>query len=272
MSLATVHDESASASSVGTILEQLELELADKVTQMRDLVEMSALRLEQDCQQEIVKLAPWLKTMSMRDFCVKYGGDIAEAERQHVKLALSNDPLLAPPAQKGGKGASAAASKKRTGADAGLASAPPSALATPGGARSTRKRVGETPRGGSSAMATPAGRGTSSSAVAFTPKVGETPRLMKGDEVAHSANGSPLVVPNTIKAKVGGGKRNAAADTEPSVLLTLADGTEVSVESTNDLASLPTDEKEQAVANLEQLAKQIDAHLKALKGGHVPEI
>ena len=147
MSLATVHDESASASSVGTILEQLELELADKVTQMRDLVEMSALRLEQDCQQEIVKLAPWLKTMSMRDFCVKYGGDIAEAERQHVKLALSNDPLLAPPAQKGGKGARPPPARSGR---APTRARERAALRTrhPGGARSTRKRVGETPRGG----------------------------------------------------------------------------------------------------------------------------
>ena len=94
---------------------------------------------------------------------------------------------------------------------------------------------------------------------------------MKGDEAALSANGSPLIVPNTIKAKVGG-KRNAAADNDPSLLLTLADGTEMHVESTNDLSSLPSDEKTLAIQNLEQLAKQVEEHLKALRAPYIPEV
>lgn len=252
-----------------SIIEQLDLVLAEKTSEMRKLVERHALSLNRDLDLEMLKLAPWLKKMTMRDFCIKYGGDIAEAERQHAKSKLENDPLLvppvAPPKAAGGK-AVAGKGTKRTGTEANMPGSASSsnASATPGGNRSTRPRRGdETPRGGSSrSMATPAGG--RSVPVAFTPK--QTPaRQMQAGEGQFSKNGSPLVVvPNTAKAKVGG-KKNGAALGDPSVLLTLGDGTEITIDNATDLEGLQADDKKLAVAHLEELAQKVQAHLEWLQ-------
>lgn len=93
---------------------------------------------------------------------------------------------------------------------------------------------------------------------------------MKGGETGYSANGSPISVPDTVKAR--GGKRGR--DASASVALTLADGSEMDLSDAETLKKLDGDDdaKAFAVSQLQQIQAQVEAHLKALKAPHVPEM
>ena len=127
-----------------------------------------------------------------------------------------------------------------------------------------------TPAAGTKGLATP-GAG-----VMFTPRVGETPRVAKGGEMGYSANGSPINLLDTVKARgkrARGGESSSAAATA-QVALTLADGSEMDLSDAEVLKKLDGDDETRAlaVAQLQQIQDQVAAHLKALKAPHVPEI
>jgi|MDTA01.3.fsa_nt_gb hypothetical protein len=271
--------ESSNSNNNDSLLAELEIEFAEKVGQMRELSDRLALRLEANFRCEMLKLPKAVRNMSMREFCVSYGGDVDEAMKQQAKKNQSKDAITMPPpapkpAAKGGK-AAPASNAKAAGAKRG---APASeAEATPGakGGRSTRARTGgpaATP--GGKGMATPAGAGTGAGAVAFTPRVGETPRLMKGGEAAFTANGSPINVLNTVKARAGKRNRPGSEAAGPSVLLAMADGREIDLANREAVADLEADDEAKGfmLGELERLQAQVAAHIKALKGPNVPEI
>ena len=126
-----------------------------------------------------------------------------------------------------------------------------------------------TPGNASSKGMTTPGGGTN--AVAFTPRIGETPRMMKGGEVGYSERGSPINVPDTVKARPGKRGRSEAA---PTVVLAMNDGNEVDLSDREALKGLQAngEAKDFALSQLEQLQAQVAAHIKALKAPHVPEI
>ena len=73
-----------------------------------------------------------------------------------------------------------------------------------------------------------------------------------------------------------GGKRDrSASDAGPSVLISLADGTEVDLRDRDVIKGLETDGETKAftLEQLEQLQAQVAAHIKALRApGGVPEM
>lgn len=295
---AVPEDGADSSGSNDSLLQQLELEFSDKVGQMRELAERLALRLEHNFRSELIKLPKAVRNMPMRDFCISYGGDVDEAmkelerkkreemeeEHERKKRSRVEDALTMPPPSrpvadaKSTRGAkqpaqaaappSGARSKRGRGA-----AAEPAASETPGARGTTRSRVAvATPGAGAKGLATPAG-GTNQAGVAFTPRIGETPRPMKGGEMALSANGSPINVLNTVKARVS--KRGRTAETAPAVVLAMVDGTEVDLSDHATLKGLEADgeAKDFTLSQLEQLQAQVAAHIKALKApGGVPEI
>ena len=277
----TIAEDGSSASN-DSLLQQLELEFSEKVGQMRELADRLALRLEANFRCEMLKLPKAVRNMPMRDFCVSYGGDVDEAMKQQAKKSRVDDAITMPPpprpadakgATRGGKAAAAAPASAR--GKRGRAATEPNAE-TPGARGATRSRVAAaTPGGGAKGMTTPAGG--ASAAVAFTPRIHETPRMMQRGEVALSANGSPINLLNTVKARAGKRGRGASASdvVAPSVMLAMADGTEVDLSDTAAVRGLEADgeAKDFALTQLEQLQAQVAAHIKALKApGGVPEI
>mmetsp|Transcript_33937 Transcript_33937/g.106527 ORF Transcript_33937/g.106527 Transcript_33937/m.106527 type:complete len:108 (+) Transcript_33937:143-466(+) len=97
----------------------------------------------------------------------------------------------------------------------------------------------------------------------MTPRMHETPRFVRNGEVMLSANGSPINLLNTVKAKAGKRGRSAA------VVLELADGSELNLAeaTTRKDLSLNAEAREEAVGQLLELQAQIEAHLKAMKYG-----
>ena len=249
----------SSSSGGGELLQELDLEVAQKANQMGQLVERLILRLESDFTQEMFRLPKAIRTMKMSVFCNDYGGDVDEALKQQAALDYANDPaMVPPPAPTHGRGkrpaqqtavkadrlqekpAMNSARGKRTVATASMNADSGAAVETPGvGKRSTRSRLGTaaaTPRQG---LATPAG-------AAFTPRLGDKPRMLKSDEVPVSVRGSPLAVPSTLKARgkrPRGGESSAAA----SVALTLANGEEMNLDDEDTLKKLEGDEEGQAL-------------------------
>ena len=297
VSFDAVPEEGDAAGSSDSLLEQLELEFTEKVGQMRELAERLALRLKSNFQSEMIKLPKTVRNMTMREFCIEYGGDVDEAMKQQAKRSRVEDAITMPPpprpaadakaaASRGGKAATAAAaapaaptalptpgSAARGKRGRGAAPAEPAAIETPG-ARGGRSRVAATPGASAKGLTTPAG-GSSQPAVAFTPRIHETPRLMKGGEVALSANGSPINVLNTVKARVSKrGRTSQSWSVAPAVVLAMVDGSEVDLSDGAALKALEADGdgKDYALSQLEELQKQVTAHIKALKGPYVPEI
>ena len=236
----TIHEDGVAASggfSSESLLEELEIELTEKVNQMRELADRLALRMESNFRVELLKLPKNVRTMSMRDFCVQHGGDVDEAMKQQAKLSRTDEAMLMPPPAPSAADVPASSRRKAAGGASARGGGKRPATADTPNARSTRTRthgaVAATPSGpaaadSSKALATP-GVGVAGS-VAFTPRVHETPRLMQRGEVALSANGSPIALLDTVKARAGKRERPGTAgvgDAAPSVVLTLADGTEV---------------------------------------------
>ena len=294
----------AGSASSEAMLAELEIELAEKMSQMRALAERLSMRLESNFKCEVLKLPKAVRTMTMREFCVQHGGDIDEAMQQQAKRSRPNDAgldaaLMPPPPPMAAANAAAAAAAER--AAAAKAAAKPTAAkgkgkakasadgaaATPsGGLRSTRSRLGgvaATPSGGGAAasakgLTTPAPGGIP--AVAFTPRVHETPRNMRGGEVLLSANGSPINAIGTVRARVGkrgrsstsGGAAAGPVATEPSVTLTMADGSELDLGAAASTAALAdTEARATAIDHLQKLQQQVEAHIKALRSGNVQE-
>ena len=91
--------------------------------------------------------------------------------------------------------------------------------------------------------------------------------------MGYSANGSPINLLNTVKARAGKGP--AAAVAAPQVVLTMLDGSEFDLGADATLRALKADDekKAQAVSELERLKAQVDAHLAALAPGrHIYEM
>ena len=97
---------------------------------------------------------------------------------------------------------------------------------------------------------------------------------MKGGEAAFTANGSPINVLNTVKARAGKRNRPGSEAAGPSVLLAMADGREIDLANREAVADLEADDEAKGfmLGELERLQAQVAAHIKALKGPNVPEI
>eukprot|EP00964_Phaeocystis_antarctica_P065087 scaffold39215_cov42-Phaeocystis_antarctica.AAC.1 len=72
---------------------------------MRSLTERLALRLDRNFQLELLKLPPSIRSMTMQEFCVQFGGDVDEALKQQSKRSK----LGMPPPPPGRKSIPAAA-------------------------------------------------------------------------------------------------------------------------------------------------------------------
>lgn len=254
-----VEDEDLSASSAqmsqATVLQELEIACEHQVQQMRQLTDRLTASLKSTLANELIKLPKDIRAMSMRDFCLKYGGDMEAALAGIAKNAMTIPLGLDASAKAVGstiapsiaakKPAANNNARKRTGEVANAAGDTPGARS-----RSTRARTGvvATPSGGSSKsipLATPsASRSDASGGVPWTPRMNEAPRAISDGEKSFSANGSPLQVPGTIKAKTGGGGKPTTVAT-----LTLGDGQEL----------------EMGLSELEQLKAQVEKHLAACK-------
>jgi hypothetical protein len=291
---------SAGASSE-SLLEELEVEVAEKVNQMRMLCERLALRLESDFKMEMLKLPKQVRTMTMREFIGQYGGDVDEAMKQQAKRDCNIDHLMAappparampPPPQPAARGGK----KGKPGSSVGAGMGPPApvpqsgrgskrtatsdaSIETPGvRGRSTRSRLapdatpgGQAAKAAAAGLATPAG-GIGSSAGMFTPRMGETPRVAQRGEVSYSANGSPINLLDTVKARAGKRGRTGP-EPAPSINIVMVDGTEKDLgEALKDFEAGDDASKEAAVSQLEALQAQVEAHLKALRNPNVPEI
>lgn len=193
-----------------SFLGELEIEYLEKVSQIRSLTERLALRLESSFRYELLKLPLAVRSMTMREFCEQCGGDVEQAIQHAAKRRKAATELMPPPSSIMQPPRSIARPKALRDADApaGLRNSrrqAASMTATPmGGARATRGRT---------AAATPGGAGLSTPSVGvgampmLTPRMHETPRFARTGEVMLSANGSPINVLHTIKAKV---RANAA--------------------------------------------------------------
>jgi hypothetical protein len=255
---AIAEDEDAAMVGMGgpeTVLQELDIELEQKTKQMNQLVEQLIDNLESTVRIDILfKLPTCIQKMSMRDFCMVYGGDvekaIKEATSSQLKLMPPPPALLAPSGKANVAPKPAPAPKpvvnnprKR----ATEAAAMPGISATPG-ARQTRARMGtvaSTPAGASTARgavaATPAAGTT---AVPYTPRFDCAPRPLQEGELAFTANGSPIAVPGTVKAKAGVGPRVGGVAT-----ITLGNGNELTL----------------GLSELEVLKAQVERHLAAIK-------
>ena len=276
----------AGSASSEAMLAELEIELAEKMSQMRALAERLSMRLESNFKCEVLKLPKAVRTMTMREFCVQHGGDIDEAMQQQAKRSRPNDAgldaaLMPPPPPMAAANAAAAAAAER--AAAAKAAAKPTAAKGKGKAKASADGAAATPSGGGAAasakgLTTPAAGGIP--AVAFTPRVHETPRNMRGGEVLLSANGSPINAIGTVRARVGkrgrsstsGGAAAGPVATEPSVTLTMADGSELDLGAAASTAALAdTEARATAIDHLQKLQQQVEAHIKALRSGNVQE-
>ena len=81
-----------SAKNSESLLEEFEIEVEEKVKQMRSLTERLALRLDRNFQLELLKLPPSIRSMTMQEFCVQFGGDVDEALKQQSKRSKLGMP------------------------------------------------------------------------------------------------------------------------------------------------------------------------------------
>ena len=226
------HGATAGVRINDSFLEELEIEVMEKVNQMKSLADRLSLRLQSNFRCEVLKLPSAIRSMTMQEFCVQCGGDVDEALKQHAALkrsrAAASVNLMPPPATPMAPKAALTRAKpapstvgRATRGRRGSAMETPGATPGAGGARSTRSRVSHATPGGLVA-ATPGGM------VPFTPRVGETPRIAKKGEMAFTANGSPINMIHTVKAR-GTTRRPGRFSTQPqsNILITLQDGTEL---------------------------------------------
>ena len=103
-----------SAKNSESLLEEFEIEVEEKVKQMRSLTERLALRLDRNFQLELLKLPPSIRSMTMQEFCVQFGGDVDEALKQQSKRSK----LGMPPPPPGRKSIPAAAQPPTTSKEA----------------------------------------------------------------------------------------------------------------------------------------------------------
>lgn len=244
-----------------SLLEEFEIEVDEKVKQMRSLTDMLALRLKNDFDLELLKLPASIRSMTMQEFCVQYGGDIDEALKKQSKLMA---PPPAPILSKTEKPAPTPANKSRPqrgGADGPHTQRKTRGAETPvngNGGRASRSRAPRpsvaTPavRGG---MQTPGGPSVVPSTPMWTPRMQETPRFVqRGETQIFSRNGSPINLYEGVKATV---KRNRS---ETMIHLAGADGNEVVLDPSGVHSHLPDDESRAMVlSQLDALEKQIKA-------------
>lgn len=245
-----------------SLLEEFEIEVDEKVKQMRSLTDMLALRLKNDFDLELLKLPASIRSMTMQEFCVQYGGDIDEALKKQSKLMA---PPPAPP--KTEKPAPTPANKSRPQRGGGdgphtqrKTRGGPALTETPvNGKRETSRSRAPRPsvatpavRGG---MQTPGGPSVVPSTPMWTPRMQETPRFVqRGETQIFSRNGSPINLYEGVKATV---KRNRS---ETMIHLAGADGNEVVLDPSGVHSHLPDDESRAMVlSQLDALEKQIKA-------------
>ena len=188
-----------------SFLGELEIEYLEKVSQMRSLTERLALRLESSFRYELLKLPLAVRSMTMREFFDECGGDVEQAIQHAAKRRKAAAELMPPPSSIMQPPRSIARPKVPRDTDGPAASRTSrrnaaAAAATPMGCgRATRGRT---------TAATPGGAGLSTPSVVtgampmLTPRMHETPRFARTGEVMLSANGSPINILNTVKAKV----------------------------------------------------------------------
>ena len=267
-----------SAKNSESLLEEFEIEVEEKVKQMRSLTERLALRLDRNFQLELLKLPPSIRSMTMQEFCVQFGGDVDEALKQQSKRsklgmpppppgrksipAAAQPPTTskeAPPSSR--RGRPAATEGPRTTRKAGARAAQAETPQALGAGRTSRSRRGaETPGAhatpGPRGMQTP-GAGYGAATPMWTPRVHETPRFARGNEIALSQNGSPINFVEGVKATV---KRGRAP---PTIGFMTANGTEIDLTIGGARAACPDDEsRAEAMRRLDELEKQV----RAIKG------
>ena len=264
--LQTVEDAPAlSAKNSASLLEEFEIEVEEKVKQMRSLTDRLALRLHGDFQMELLKLPKDIRSMTMQEFCVQFGGDVDEALKHQSKRSKLMPPpppvaaLQQPGTTSKARAQPAAAdgpktARKTRGAAAGAETPQPSA-------RASRSRAG-------AGAATPAGRGMQTpgamsvpSTPMFTPRLHETPRVAQRGEILLSQNGSPINVLDGVQATIKKGR------TDTAINLRMADGKEIDLTAGGARALLPDEEsRAQALTQLDALEKQVQAIKGSLKG------
>jgi len=190
-----------------SFLGELEIEYLEKVSQMRSLTERLALRLESSFRYELLKLPLAVRSMTMREFCEECGGDVEQAIQHAAKRRKpaaeampAPSALMQPPRSIARPKPAPRDTEAPAGSRTSRRNPAANAAATPAaGGRATRGRT---------AAATPGGAGVSTPCVGssampmMTPRMYETPRFARTGEMMLSANGSPINVLNTVKARV----------------------------------------------------------------------
>ncbi|KAL3907507.1 MAG: hypothetical protein SGPRY_010144, partial [Prymnesium sp.] len=206
----------ASGTPKDAFFEELDISVTECANQMRALADRVAARMEKKFQCEVLlKMPKDIRSMKMREFCVTYGGDVDEALKNLKRRKVDEMPPPMPPSageipgDTNARVAPASASRPARGVARNTAETPGAGGRMTRGA--VRGMISHTPQHGTS---------RSSAAVPFTPRVHETPRMARGGEMILSANGSPINVLDTVKAKIGKRGRH------PEVVLTLIDGRE----------------------------------------------
>ena len=263
-----------SAKNSESLLEEFEIEVEEKVKQMRSLTERLALRLDRNFQLELLKLPPSIRSMTMQEFCVQFGGDVDEALKQQSKRSKLGMPPP-PPGRKSipaaaqpptankeapassRRGQPAAAEGPRTTRKAGARAAQAETPGAGGGRTSRSRRGAETPGAhatpGPRGMQTP-GAGCGAATPMWTPRVHETPRFARGNEIALSQNGSPILQEQGVKATVKRGRAQA------TIGFMTANGTEIDLTVGGARAACPDDEsRAEAMRRLDELEKQVQA-------------
>ena len=270
LSTARAADVKTDASSEA-LLQELQMDLEEKMTAMNNLASRLASKIDNVLHCELINIPKNIRHMKMREFCLKYGGDIREVQEQTLKLNMppppppvaapqpTPKPLRTAPNKRGVAQPAARDTPSRRG---------PQGAATPligAGGRTTRHRLKD-----SSSITTPGpnmGR-VSSVAPPITPRVGMTPRNARQTDLVFSQNGSPINVPDTVRAKVGGKRSHA------EIVVSLGDGTEVNLAEPEVSEQLLDDAtRDEAVQKLRDLQSQLAAHLAALENkADLPEL
>lgn len=247
-------------SSTDALLAELDMELAQKIDQMRKLADRLATTIKSSHKVQLLNLNKDIRKMKMSDFCITHGGDIDEALQNVNKRAKNEMPPPPPPPS----GAQLQRKRRISAAVPNSGCKParrePSVAPTP---VNRPRRAGGSSLAGGKVMMTPGGAGPSQQ-VPFTPRLMETPRPMTRGEKICSTRGSPLNPINTVKAKAGRGGGG------PAVVITLADGTEVNMaeQPPSQNALLQQDSyRTAAVDQLLQLQATVESHLRALQEG-----
>lgn len=214
-------EDAAAAACDESFLEELEIEYNDKVAQMRALTQRLGLKYESEARMELLKLPLAVRSMTVGEFCDECGGDVEQAIQHVAKRSKASSsaaelmppPIMQPPRLARPKAGGDADAGARRASSRRAAAPAAGAAATPSASRSTRARTAATPGGACATPSVGAGCSTSRSSTAgmMTPRMHETPRFVRNGEVMLSANGSPINLLNTVKAKARGTRRRAAS-------------------------------------------------------------